>query len=609
MKQETKEKIAVFLSDIGAYLKKMPADILRRFKTLRIQLVISMLLIGLVPYSIAAVFVIGMYRDSSIDSAASNIISQAQLMNNEIVSSGYLTGTESDSIDVTLLTLTNAYSGRIIALNSELVIVKDTSGIDEGRTVIWENAVRALKGETLTHYDSENAVLTVTIPITQTAGDETEVVGALLINRSMDYMVQNMEDIQTAAIIGFVVFLIALLMVSVLLSRHAVKPMLDMEEDLKNRQNGGTQNPLEAGGFEEAKRLADQFNGYVERMEAVEASRQEFVSNVSHELKTPLTSMKVLADSLNGMEGAPVELYQDFMNDMSEEIDRETKIINDLLSLVKLDKSGVVMNIAHINMNDLLERLMKRLSPIAEKQQVELVLESYKPVYADVDETKLSLAISNLIENGIKYNNPGGWVHVSINADHQNFYLHVDDNGMGIPKDSLDRIFERFFRVDKSHSREIGGTGLGLAITQNSVQMHHGTITVTSDVGMGTSFNVMIPLNYIINKDGDVIVKLVEAEEEPAAAEKTPEQAEEMPEQTEEMPEAAPETELSIQEDEEEFFAEASEPDFSDTIQEENPESPMSAEDENLAFDFDFPTEEEIDALMREGAFEDEDDE
>ena len=197
------------------------------------------------------------------------------------------------------------------------------------------------------------------------------------------------------------------------------------------------------------------------------------------------------------MEDAPIELYKEFMGDIGNEIDRETKIINDLLSLVKMDKSAADLNVANININELLEQILKRLKPIAEKQNVELVLESFRPVSADVDEVKITLAFTNLIENAIKYNKPGGWVHVSLNADHQYFYLKVEDCGMGIPEDSLEHIYERFYRVDKSHSREIGGTGLGLAITRNAVLMHRGAIKVFSTEGEGTIFNVRIPLNYI----------------------------------------------------------------------------------------------------------------
>ena len=236
---------------------------------------------------------------------------------------------------------------------------------------------------------------------------------------------------------------------------------------------------------------------YIRKLEKEKTIRQEFFSNASHELKTPLTSMKVRADSINSMEDAPVELYKEFMGDIGNEVDRETKIINDLLSLVKMDKAAGDLNITNININELLEQILKRLRPIADKQKVELVLESFRPVSADVDEVKITLAFTNLIENAIKYNKEDGWVHVSLNADHQYFYLKVEDSGIGIPEDSLEHIYERFYRVDKSHSREIGGTGLGLAITRNAVLMHRGAIKVFSTEGEGTIFNVRIPLNYI----------------------------------------------------------------------------------------------------------------
>ena len=124
--------------------------------------------------------------------------------------------------------------------------------------------------------------------------------------------------------------------------------------------------------------------------------------------------MKVLADSLNGQEGVPVELYQEFMQDITSEIDRENQIITDLLSLVKMDKKVADLNITQVNINELLEQLLKRLHPIAAQKNVELILDSFRPVNAEVDATKLSLAFSNLIENGIKYNNENGWVRVSL---------------------------------------------------------------------------------------------------------------------------------------------------------------------------------------------------
>ena len=207
--------------------------------------------------------------------------------------------------------------------------------------------------------------------------------------------------------------------------------------------------------------------------------------------------MKVLADSINAMGDAPVELYKEFMEDITNEIERENKIITDLLSLVKMDKSAADLNISVVNINEMLELILKRLRPIAEKQNIELVLETFRPVTAEIDEVKLTLAVTNLVENGIKYNRDNGWGHVTLNADHQYFYVKVEDSGIGIPEESLEHIYERFYRVDKSHSREIGGTGLGLAITRNAVLMHRGAIKAYSTEGEGTIFTIRIPLNYI----------------------------------------------------------------------------------------------------------------
>ena len=152
---------------------------------------------------------------------------------------------------------------------------------------------------------------------------------------------------------------------------------------------------------------------------------------------------------------------------------------------------------SHLNLNVLVEQILKRLRPIANRRKVELIFESIREVTADVDEMKLSLAITNLVENAIKYNMEEGWVRVTLDADHKFFYLKVQDSGIGIPEDVQDRIFERFYRVDKARSRETGGSGLGLAITRNVVLMHKGAIKLSSKEGEGSTFTLRIPLNYI----------------------------------------------------------------------------------------------------------------
>jgi signal transduction histidine kinase len=285
--------------------------------------------------------------------------------------------------------------------------------------------------------------------------------------------------------------------VAYVLSTILVKPFARVTKSIEDLTDGYQEGEISVADYTETELITDAFNKLLSRMKVLDESRQEFVSNVSHELKTPMTSMKVLADSLVGQEGVPEELYQEFLRDITAEIDRENSIISDLLTLVKMDKKVADMNIQNMNINQLLEDILKRLRPIADKRNIDLILDSFRPVDADVDEVKLTLAISNLVENGIKYNVDDGWVRVTIDADHQYFYVTVADSGMGIPEDSLERIFERFYRVDKSHSREIGGTGLGLAITRSTIAMHHGTVSVISKEGEGTTFSVRIPLSYI----------------------------------------------------------------------------------------------------------------
>ncbi len=271
-----------------------------------------------------------------------------------------------------------------------------------------------------------------------------------------------------------------------------------MNQKLQHVSEGHLDEMIEVdGAYTEVQDLTDSFNQILGKIQILENSRQEFVSNVSHELKTPITSMKVLADSLLAQEDVPAEMYREFMGDIAEEIDRENKIITDLLTLVRLDKQAAALNIETVNINELLELLLKRIRPIAAGRNIEIVFESMREVIAEVDEVKLSLAFNNLIENAVKYNQDEGWVHVQLDADHKFFYVKVSDSGVGIPEDCQDKVFERFYRVDKARTRETGGTGLGLSITRNTILIHKGAIQLYSEPGKGTTFTVRIPLIYI----------------------------------------------------------------------------------------------------------------
>ena len=464
------------------------------FKSLRVRLFVLFLLIGILPSAVIRIGMLNSYEKKAVSNRSIDILSQAKILTNQIVFNDYLNDSSSEIINAQLEQLSNIYAGRIMVIDGNFRIIKDTYSLDTGKTIVSEEVMQSFHGEEISKYDSQNGYIEMTVPLTKP--ESKEILGVLLVSVSTDSIMLNKDYLESSAWIIEVFDAMIIILLSLFLSGLLVRPFGRMEKEIVEIQNG-YKTELDVPSYLETQNISIRFNQLFGRMKIIDESREEFVSNVSHELKTPLTSMKVLADSLNGQEDVPVELYKEFMLDIGNEIDRETKIINDLLSLVKMDRSAGDMNITSVNINELLELILKRLRPIAEKQHIELVLESFRPVSAEVDEVKLTLAITNLIENGIKYNKPDGWVHVSLNADYQYFYVKVEDSGIGIPEDSLEHIYERFYRVDKSHSREIGGTGLGLAITRNAILMHRGAIKVFSTEGEGTIFNVRIPLNYI----------------------------------------------------------------------------------------------------------------
>ena len=325
------------------------------------------------------------------------------------------------------------------------------------------------------------------------------VIGAFIVSIPTIDIIVARRNLSRAVLIMEVVLILLITLVSLYASRLLVRPFGKVTAMMNSGGTDFLTDDISMPEYTETELLSEAYNQMRHRLQAQEESRQMFVSNVSHELKTPMTSMKVLSDSLiqqAEIGEVPNELYKEFMLDIGEEIDRENKIITDLLNLVRMDRNSPDIQIEETNINDLIGLILKRLRPIAAKRGIEIALESYKPIIAQVDQTKFTLAISNLVENGIKYNQENGWVHISLNTDNTYFFVKVQDSGIGIPEEDQGQIFERFYRVDKSHSREIGGTGLGLAITRQAVLMHHGAIRVYSREGEGTTFTVRIPLRY-----------------------------------------------------------------------------------------------------------------
>ena len=477
-------------------------------KSLRMRFFVIVFITGMVSCLAVHTVILESYEDRAVNVKSTEAQTQLRILANHLIVSNYLTDPSSEVINAEVDMLGNLYDGRVIVINDDLRVVKDTYNISQGKTIISEEVVNCLKTGAkgaVSKYDRENGYIEIVTPIIESEVIQEEDVsafekagevvrGVLLTSVSTDTISTTLDVLSRSAQIIEILIILIILIFAAWVSFMLLKPFDRITAAINDVKAGYTDEPIVGPNYIETEQIINAFNALLRRMKVLDDSRQEFVSNVSHELKTPITSMKVLADSLLAQEDVPNEVYREFMKDIGEEVDREDKIINDLLALVKMDKKASGLTITSVDVVNLTEMVLKRLRPIARKHNIELTLESKRAITAEIDEVKISLVIMNLVENAIKYNKDGGWVRVELDADHQFFYVKVIDSGSGIPEESLDHIYERFYRVDKSRSREIGGTGLGLSIARNAVLMHRGTIDAKSVVGEGTTFTVKIPL-------------------------------------------------------------------------------------------------------------------
>ena len=396
------------------------------FRSLRARIFIIVFLTGLISCLVMHYAIIQNYEKRAVAVKSSEVQTQLRILANHLINYGYLQDTSSEVIGSELNMLANLYDGRVLIINDNLQVVKDTYGISEGKTIISEEVVRCLKkgNDGITSvYDSADGYIEITTPIIETRaleegdvlGDKQTqeiVCGVMLTSVSTENISTTLAILSQKATRVEVIVILIELGFALLAANGLLKPFDRITNAINDIKAGYTDQPISVSDYLETEHIVNAFNQLLDRMNTLNDSRQEFVSNVSHELKTPITSVKVLADTLLAQEDVPNEMYRDFMQDISSEIDREDKIINDLLALVKMDKKASSLNISSVDINAMTEIILKRLRPIARKRNIELTLMSRRQVTAEIDEVKISLVIMNLVENAIKYNKDNGWVKV-----------------------------------------------------------------------------------------------------------------------------------------------------------------------------------------------------
>ena len=321
-----------------------------------------------------------------------------------------------------------------------------------------------------------------------------EIAGVAVYISAVQEIYENLHSIQLKILTWMIVVAALVLILSMFVMRTITRPIGELNEGINKMTGGDLSARVNVRGKNEFSDLAAAFNSMSEKIEALDKTRSQFVSNASHELKTPLSTMKILIETLVYQDPMDPAMAKDFLNDINKEIDRLNRIVSDLLTLVNIDSGGMRLNLADLSLNALLDEQVKRLLPLARENGIEINLEMKEELTISGDSVKLQQVIYNVIDNAIKYTPRGGEVETTLSRSGKKAVIRISDTGIGIPSNDLPHIFDRFYRVDKARSRATGGTGLGLSIVKQTVQQHGGNITASSTEGKGTTFEIELPL-------------------------------------------------------------------------------------------------------------------
>ncbi len=464
---------------------------------LRGTLLLTYICVGILPLLLFTGLVLSSLTNYYTQERKKEMLRHGNVLAGYISLSGFFS--ERDDYDALTLELARAVDDsdegyRTLVISTSGRVVSDSFRVDQGKTLLLPEVVAALENRDVANVRADG-VMYAAVSI---ANEDNDLVGCVLLCTSMEDIQANLDSVGRTVRVILAGILSVVAFIMLLVSRQITEPLRQMIVVIKSMADGRLDQRVQVKqrSHNEVMELAEACNTMAEKLEQVENSRQQFVSNVSHELKTPLSSLKVLSESLLLEQDVPKETYVEFLQDINSEVDRMTAIINDLLALVRLGQDEPEKVLADTDMDELMSSVVKRLQPLARKKNINLRYDLVKNSTAQVDAMRLSLALSNLVDNAIKYTPENGSISVSLDADHQNAFVTVSDNGVGIAEEELDKIFERFYRVDKTRGRDTGGTGLGLAITKATVLFHNGSIKVTSNEGEGTTFVVRLPLRY-----------------------------------------------------------------------------------------------------------------
>ena len=408
------------------------------------------------------------------------------------------------SADAFYLELTEAarqLGGRLLIVDPDDKVIFDTANESCGMMLPLAEAVSVLRSERDSDYgyheirEDENTGRWEGCFVSALRDEDGRLSGALVFATSVQHTVDQVIRLRDRMLTVFITAAAGVLLMAALLSGLITRPIGALSDGIERMSQGDYGTPVHVRGRGEMADLAAAFNDMSEKVRSLDETRSQFVANASHELKTPLATMKILVESMLYEEDMEPEVQKEFLGDINREIDRLSSVVGDLLTLARIDSRKLTLSRAPMSLSEVAEETAKSLRPLAEKQGITLSVVANDPCLMEGDAERLRQVCYNLISNAIKYTQEGGEVRVALERNGRDVVLIVKDTGIGIAEEDLPRIFERFYRADKARSRvgETGGTGLGLSIVRQIVRLHAGTVTVRSTLGEGTEFTVLLP--------------------------------------------------------------------------------------------------------------------
>lgn len=428
-----------------------------------------------------------MTQNMLFQSKKNTLQSQALVIANTLPSREKLTEEE---VKQSIALLEDLSFNRIMVTNETGLVLYDTGEEpNTGNYALVNGVVSALRGNDVFYGEYKNGVFRswAASPVMSLG----RVVGSVYLYDADEGQGILLREIQNNLQLISLVVCVLVFLISGLLSRAFTSRIATLLGAIQIVREGEYTHRIKIEGKDELSQLGDEFNKLTGRLQVTEEARRRFVSDASHELKTPLASIKLLTDSIL-QENMGEETTKEFVADIAEAADRLIRISEDLLTLNRLD-AGQKRTAEPVELSLVVDQICLLLAPLAQAAKVSIHTNCEKNSFIYAHEGELAQIVSNLMENAIKYNFPAGKVMVGVKKAEETVVLTVEDTGVGIPEEDMPNIFERFYRVEKARSREAGGTGLGLAIVWETVRIHGGEISVTAREDAGTCMTVTFP--------------------------------------------------------------------------------------------------------------------